>query len=124
MRYCCVFLLSLLFSVVSVQAQTKVTKYVFETQEKRQSTRWTLTEWLRIKERMKLMDVWLAMFSSPQKAKFAPELSLQYGLGAGSYELSSADEGEVFSLEKLQQETIRGQFYFTNAISASKSIVP
>ena len=46
---------------------TVVTTYVTKVQEKRRSTRWTLTEWLRIKERMRMMDVWLAMFSSPKK---------------------------------------------------------
>ena len=41
-------------------------EYVIRIQEERRSTRWTLTEWLRIKERMKMMDVWLAMFSSKE----------------------------------------------------------
>ena len=53
---------------------TTVTTYVVRTQEEREQTRWTLTEWLRIKERTKLMDVWLTMFSDPNKDKFRPAL--------------------------------------------------
>ena len=48
-------------------ADTQVTTYVIKTQDERDQTRWTLTEWLRIKERMKMMDVWLAMFSDPRR---------------------------------------------------------
>ena len=55
---------------------TTVTTYVVSTQEERNSTRWTLTEWLRIKERTRLMDVWLAMFSNPKQNIFAPELNV------------------------------------------------
>ncbi len=51
------FFLIISFSLVkAVQAETYVTTYVTKVQEQRKSTRWTLTEWLRIKERMKLMD--------------------------------------------------------------------
>ena len=58
------------------RGDTQVTTYVIKTQEERQQTRWSMTEWLRIKERMKMMDVWLAMFSDPKKDKFQPELML------------------------------------------------
>jgi len=62
----------------SLQAQGKrVVTYIEDVQEERKSTRWTLTEWLRIKERMKMMDVWLWMFPYPKKGKFPPELSPQ-----------------------------------------------
>src|SRR5258707_569097 len=62
--------------VNTAMADTVVTTYVTKTQDERQSTRFNLTEWLRIKERMKMMDVWLSMFSDPKKDKFAPELNL------------------------------------------------
>ena len=61
-----------------ILADTKVVTYVVKTQDKRESTRWTLTEWLRIKERMKMMDVWLAMFSNPTADKFSPEVQFSY----------------------------------------------
>ncbi|NRA66449.1 MAG: hypothetical protein HRU19_18320 [Pseudobacteriovorax sp.] len=101
---------------------TRVTTYVFETQEKRKSTRWTLTEWLRIKERMKLMDVWLAMFSSPKKEVFAPELSLQYYSSKGDYTLNLNEGAEQSTETDLSQEALLGQFWFTNLVSSTTGL--
>ena len=58
------------------ETTTTVTTYVLHSQEERNTTRWTLTEWLRIKERTRLMDVWLAMFSNPKQNMFRPELNV------------------------------------------------
>lgn len=99
------------------QAETKVTTYVIKTQEERESTRFTLTEWLRIKERMKMMDVWMAMFSNPQKDQFAPELSLHYASGEGllSHNLGS----DTIAMVSTQA---RGQLWLTNIISGTVGI--
>lgn len=96
----------------SAWAQAKVTTYVVKTQEERENTRWTLTEWLHIKERMKLMDVWLAMFSNPQKDKFSPELNLSYSIRRGEFTHSgqSAD---------TQAAQLKGQLWLTNLISST-----
>lgn len=115
----------LLLTASTIQAQTKrIVTYIEDVQEERKSTRWTLTEWLRIKERMKMMDVWLAMFSKPQE-KFAPEISLSYARGVGESEfqfqlLNPADSLESRKTNKT--EDIRAQFWFTNLISGTTGL--
>lgn len=78
--YRLVIVAALLTSSVGLSdgGDTVVTTYITKRQEERESTKWTLTEWLRIRERSKMMDVWLAMFSNPQKDVFAPELNGTY----------------------------------------------
>ena len=117
-----VSVLSLLFCTQSLSAKTIVTTYVTETQEKRRSTRWTLTEWLRIKERMKLMDLWLAMVSNPKKDKFAPELSLAYGKPEGDLSLSNSVNPVESELGARSAQVGRVQFWFTNLISSTTGL--
>lgn len=56
---------------------TVVIKIIEERQKSRESSRFTLLEWLKIKERMKEMDLWLALTTEP-KSRFSPELNLGY----------------------------------------------
>ncbi len=118
------------FGALSLQAQgkrVKVVTYIDDVQDERRSTRWTLTEWLRIKERMKMMDVWLAMFSDPAKDKFAPELSLTYSRAGGMSQFSLGVP-EIFNEEQQEidsrhlMESGRVQFWFTNLVSASTGL--
>jgi hypothetical protein len=81
----------------SIKAETVVTTYVTKVQEERQTTRWTLTEWLRIKERMQMMDLWLAMFSDPKKDRFRPELVVSYSVTKGTVEKELANGTESAS---------------------------
>jgi hypothetical protein len=108
----------------SSRAQVKkVTTYIVDVQEERRSTRWTLTEWLRIKERMKLMDLWLAMFSSPKKAEFAPELMFEYASLTGDLELGEADnDGSQLLAQGLPATQLRGQFWLTNLVSSTTGV--
>ncbi|MDA9951048.1 hypothetical protein N9D31_00605 [Oligoflexaceae bacterium] len=93
--------------------------YVHETQEYRKSTRWTLTEWLRIKERMKMMDVWLAMFSDPNKDKsFRPELNLNYGIHNGQFSVTGTNNHEA----DLTGKYARVQLWLTNIITGTLGI--
>jgi hypothetical protein len=109
----------------SLIAQSRrIVTYIEDVQEERRSTRWTLTEWLRIKERMKLMDVWLAMFSKPEK-RFAPELSLGYArsVGESEYRLISLDGPQTKAQEQRRTgEEMRAQFWFTNLISGTTGL--
>jgi hypothetical protein len=126
------YVLSLLLMTTwtpSLQAQGKrVVTYIEDVQEERKSTRWTLTEWLRIKERMKLMDVWLAMFSDPKKSKFAPELSLEYGQSQGLSLFTYGDAAEfndsTWSRREADHKKEQGrlQFWFTNLVSSTTGL--
>ena len=108
-------------------AQTRrIVTYIEDVQEERKSTRWTLTEWLRIKERMKLMDVWLAMFSKPQE-KFAPELSFTYfkGVGDTRFDLGSKAGFEDDRLRTQGLSTFeegRLQFWLTNLVNSTTGL--
>ncbi len=95
---------------------TTVTTYVTTVQEERESTRWTLTEWLRIKERMRMMDVWLAMFSDPKKDRFQPELMLSYGATRGDLTYESGGSSQS---DGLQSTAGRAQLWLTNLISGT-----
>src|SRR5690606_22469415 len=97
-----------------------VTHYVTKVQEERRSTRWTLTEWLRIKERMRMMDVWLAMFSQPKKDSFHPELNLEYGKTQGVLALREGD-GDAGESDTAGSE-MRGTLWLTNLITASTGL--
>jgi len=105
-------------------SQTRqVTSYIVEVQEERQSTRWTLTEWLRIKERMKMMDVWLAMFSKPDEQRFAPELVFEYSSLRGNLYLQPKDrENERISFDEPLGFQGRAQFWLTNLVSSSTGV--
>lgn len=122
-----VLILILALSSTGALAQTKrIVTYIDDVQEERKSTRWTLTEWLRIKERMKLMDLWLAMFSKPQQ-KFAPELSFSYfrGVGDSKFDLGTAtnfDNDKSRTQGPSRFEEGRMQFWFTNAVTAATGV--
>lgn len=100
--------------------ETRVTTYVTHVQEEREQTRWTLTEWLRIKERMRMMDLWLAMFSDPKKTQFRPELMLSYQMTRSKYTLSAA--GAMTGEGSLTGSSGKAQLWLTNLISSTVGI--
>ena len=85
-------------------------------QEERKSTRWTLTEWLRIKERMKMMDVWLKLFGPEKDAKtFSPEFDLFYGVKEGTV----TENQESLS---VNTKMARGQLWLKNLVSSTTGV--
>jgi hypothetical protein len=50
-------------------AEDQVFTFVVKKQEEKKKTRWTLAEWLETRDRMRLMDMWLAM-NSPSPYEF------------------------------------------------------
>jgi hypothetical protein len=112
-------LILLLISHENATAQTKtVTTYVTNVQEDRDASRFTLTEWLRIKERMRWMDLWLAMFSEPAKKhrKFKPELNLEYSAISGAIG-DKGTKGE--DLQGLTGQNLAMQVWLTNLVSST-----
>ncbi len=105
---------------MSGEKTTTVTTYVVRTQEERDQTRWTLTEWLRIKERMRLMDVWIAMFSDPAKDRFSPELNISILQTSANMRRKvdniTTDDGTS------RGHTVKVQAWMTNLISATIGI--
>ncbi len=108
---------SLSFSPLAKSEPEKVTKYIIEVQEERRDTRWTLTEWLRIKERMKMMDLWLAMMNDPAKSKFRPEFSASYYSFRGTLENTVED-----SITASTGTSGRAELWLTNLISGTIGI--
>lgn len=96
-----------------ILAGTQIVTYVLKTQEERESTRFTLTEWLRIKERMKLMDLWLALIAQPPKqAEFRPEFSL-------GWTLLEADAAASAGTRLPPRERRDASLFLTNIVSTS-----
>ena len=108
----------LVLSSPTARAETRVTTYVIKVQEEREQTRFTLTEWLRIKERMKMMDLWLAMFSDPAKDRFRPELMLAGWVSRGQYRLATGNAPSG----TLAGKAGRAQLWLTNLISATLGV--
>lgn len=108
-------------ATVAFADQVTVTTYVTRVQEERQSTRWTLTEWLRIKERMKLMDVWMAMFSDPGKDRFRPEVNASYMITRSAMERRAGDSSSLTE-GTAAGHTARAQFWMTNLVSATLGV--
>ncbi|MCH2535509.1 MAG: hypothetical protein MK008_13780 [Bdellovibrionales bacterium] len=68
-----VLLVAILIPLISFQAQGFDGTYelvVNKKQEKKKNTRWTLAEWLQQKEKIRAMDMWLAMNSSSNPFEF------------------------------------------------------
>lgn len=106
----------------SIHADVTVREYVVRVQEERRSTRWTLTEWLRIKERMKMMDLWLAVFSDPKKDQILrPEINLGYMQLQGS--LATREPGASPGAKgTTQAHQGHVQLWLTNLISSTTGI--
>lgn len=97
-------------------AQSTVVIHVIqERQKERERSRFSLLEWLKIKERMKEMDVWLALASDP-KSKFSPELNLAYYSLDQEFSLG----GEEVKNEKSY--SAEGTLWLTNLVSASLGV--
>lgn len=105
---------------LGAQLNADVVYIIKDRQKEKQSTRWTLTEWLRIKERMRLMDVWLAMFSTPQKDQFKPELHLRYAFLNLAHTWTNKDID--FSIPKTTYQNANAKLYLTNLVSASTGL--
>jgi hypothetical protein len=114
-------LFCLLDGAMAFADQVTVTTYVTRVQDERQSTRWTLTEWLRVKERMKLMDVWMAMFSDPGKDRFQPELNLSWLITRSAMERRAGDATSVTE-GSGSGHTGRAQFWMTNLVSSTLGV--
>ena len=92
-------------------ADTKIVISIEEKQKERKSTQFNLTEWLLIKERIKAMDVWLAMNTKPD-AKFTPELALYYREGTRT--ISS----DLFDSTDEKWRHYGAELWLTNIVSA------
>lgn len=115
-------LLTLLMRLPALKADTVVTTYVTKIQKERRSLRWTLTEWLRIKERMRMMDLWLAMFSRPKTDKFSPEINLIYFQSRGELSYSATAENGVQESAPITAHQGRLQLYLTNIVTATTKL--
>jgi hypothetical protein len=104
---CCVL------SAASAVAGTVTTITV--TQEERKSQRWTLDEWLRTKERMRMMDLWLAIFSNPKKDRFRPELNLGYHQLRGR-----SDQGERRSV--ISGHALKADLMLSNLLTGTTGV--
>lgn len=116
----CVSVVAIVFAETHAYAETVVTTYVTKVQEERKSTRFTLDEWLKTKDRMRLMDAWLVMVSDT-KSKFRPELNVEYQVKKGELKQTPDALGES-TTSTSQGDQVRGQLWLTNLISGTTGI--
>lgn len=101
-------ILALLMSLSSPTRADDVIKIIIQKEEKKASTRWTLSEWLATKEKMRLMDLWLALHS-PSPYEF-------YLGGGEAFGTQNAFQGmfaayaSIFGLEG-QYESLRSRWH-------------
>ena len=95
---------------------TVVIKIIEERQKNRESSRFSLLEWLKIKERMKEMDLWLALTTEP-KSSFSPEFNLGY---------FTLDQDLVTPYDKIltneKSYSAEGTIWLTNLFSGTLGI--
>lgn len=84
--------------------------FVIKKQEEKKKSRWSLDEWLATRDRIRLMDMWLAMNSS-SPYEFFLEGDYRSAEAAGAsfsgFGLSAAAYASLFGLE-VQHETLAG----------------
>jgi hypothetical protein len=78
---------------------------------------------LEIKERTKMMDVWLAMFSDPGRDRFSPEANLAYKRLQGSILQGSIfSESGVSELPTTSGQQAELRLWLTNLISSTTGL--
>jgi hypothetical protein len=58
------FFLAFSWSVCQCTNADEIYTFVIKKQEEKKSTRWSLQDWLETRDRMRLMDIWLALHTS------------------------------------------------------------
>jgi hypothetical protein len=91
--------LSVLFSAEAF-AQYKDNGYFYRAAAQREEKRWTLQEWLETKDRNRMMDLWLALYSSPNPYE---------AMLGGAYKSSTTEVDNPTS----QNQTTSGDGYVT-----------
>ena len=99
-----------------------VYKVIIEKQEKKKAHRWSLADWLETKEKMRMMDMWLAMNSSPYEYILSGSYVMAAQGANGALEDQTGYDGRfaafasIFGLEaqyeKIYSEVWRGLFHF------------
>lgn len=92
-----------LFTVLSgpIVKADEVYTFVVKKQEEKQKSRWTLSEWLATRDKMRLMDLWLALHS-PSPYEFFISGGYWYigsGKQSNSIRLSAGAYASIFGLE-------------------------
>lgn len=91
------------FLSVSVSRADDVYQIVIKKQEEKKKTRWSLQEWLETRDRMRLMDLWLAMNSpSPYEFYLGGDLQLLERSSAARVFSGSAYLGAFASIFGLE----------------------
>ena len=76
-------------------------------QEKKKNTRWTLAEWLQQKEKIRAMDMWLAMNSSSNPFEFylgGSQANLEFSDNQNSETLTQGEVGAFASITGLEYQ--------------------
>jgi hypothetical protein len=112
------FLMSFLISAENVKADETYT-FIVKKQEEKKKTRWSLSEWLDTRDRMRMMDIWLALHSSsPYEFYLGGDYQFSKYTNAGPYtnwRAFFAAYVTIFGLEAIREfepNRVIGLFHF------------
>tara|TARA_B100000749_G_scaffold280894_2_gene280549 strand:+ start:45699 stop:46415 length:717 start_codon:yes stop_codon:yes gene_type:complete len=97
------------------QAQEGIYQVVVKKQEQKQRTRWTLADWLAQKDRIRMMDYWLAMNTSDNPFEFS--LSVDTG------NLNVTSESSGSSTEESERASQYGVSAFASIVGITGRLV-
>jgi hypothetical protein len=102
------WMLALSFFAAPPGRADEVFTFVVKKQEQKQKTRWSLQEWLDTRDRMRLMDLWLALHS-PSPYEFF--LGGDYRMGdntLNAWKVNFAAYASIFGLEVAREASSSG----------------
>lgn len=100
-------LIIFLFSNTAMAIDGTYELIVNKKQEKKKNTRWTLTEWLQQKEKIRAMDMWLAMNTSSNPFEFyigGSQANLEFNNNQNSETLTQAEAGAFASITGVEYQ--------------------
>jgi hypothetical protein len=111
-------MMSVLISTPNAKADESYT-FIIKKQEEKKKTRWSLSEWLDTRDRMRMMDLWLALHSpSPYEFFLGGDYQFSKYTNAGTYanwRIFLAAYASIFGLQVIREfepNRIIGLFHF------------
>src|SRR5436190_22356647 len=110
-RFSFILVIACSWIVVPAAWSDEVFTFVVKKQEEKAKTRWSLQDWLETRDKMRLMDLWLALHS-PSPYEFFVGGGYRYAQagdapGYSGWNLCAAAYASIFGLE-LQREFVGG----------------
>jgi hypothetical protein len=110
------FLTLLFFFILAIHtapaSADEVYTFVIKKQEEKAKVRWTLSEWLDTRDRMRMMDLWLAIHSpSPYEFFLSGNLQLNQGMPQNGAAVDFGAFVSIFGIETTYETNFDTRWY-------------